>query len=92
MVDLWSKFKSYNETIRRIKKSSKIPKRLKPRLANFPEFISQYFVFKVLRDKLKRGNVVLNVTGSCADLFIDGKIAEVKAGVNGPSTLTIQGK
>jgi len=92
VLDLWSKFKSYNTTVLNLKKVSGIPNRLLPRQANFPEFISQYFVYKILKGKLLKENVTLNTTKSCADLLINGEFAEVKAGVVGPSSLTIQKK
>lgn len=71
---------------------SGIPKTLVLRQANFPEFISPYFVYKILKTKLAKKNVVLNTTVSSADLLINGEIAEVKAGVVGPSTFTVQEK
>ena len=63
-----------------------------PRQANFPEFISQYFVYRILTERLAKKNVTLNITRSCADLLINGMVVEIKAGVFGPSTLTIQKK
>lgn len=92
VLNLWTKFKSYNIAVLEIKKVPRIPKTLVPRQANFPEFISQYFVYKILKTKLAKKNVVLNTTVSSADLLINGEIAEVKAGVIGPSTLTVQEK
>ena len=68
-----------------------LPKKLRPRQANFPEVVSQYFVYRILKNKLLK-SVNLNVTSSSADLLINSDIVEVKAGVAGPSTLTIPKK
>ena len=91
ILDLWSKYKEYNMTVLTFKNDKTIQKRLIPRQANIPEIISQYFVYKILKNKLQK-NVTLNNTPSSADLLIDLQFVEIKAGINGPSTLTTQEK
>jgi hypothetical protein len=91
ILNLWSKYKDYNRVVLTFKNDKTIQKRLIPRQANIPEIISQYFVYKILKNKLQK-NVTLNNTPSSADLLINLKFVEIKAGINGPSTLTTQEK
>lgn len=91
VLNLWSKYKEYNMAVLTFKSDKTISKHLIPRRSNVPEIISQYFAYKILKNKLEK-NVTLNNTRSSADLLINKEFVEIKAGINGPSSLATKDK